>query len=267
MPIVTAPTVTKLGADARGAVLVTGSHGGVYPGGLAAKAQVRAVIFHDAGLGRGDAGIGALTLLAKLGIAAAAVSHMSARVGDTEDMLARVSRSENESSEATRRIEEQLRSVARRLDSAERSQSENNRAMSKTASEINIATREQSQAFDQLGTHVMSLSDRMERLERSAAQDGLKDAVKALHQGLSRVADQITQSATQSATQVSSLTGNMEQLANRVGQVRTDIENTTQALEQRLGSVEKAAQFTTNALDHALEKLEAQHIAVEGPAD
>ena len=38
MPIVTAPTVTKLGADARGAVLVTGSHGGVYPGGLAAKA-------------------------------------------------------------------------------------------------------------------------------------------------------------------------------------------------------------------------------------
>ena len=89
MPIVTAPTVTNLGADARGAVLVTGSHGGVYPGGLAAKAQVRAVIFHDAGLSRGDAGIGALTLLAKLGIAAAAVSHMSARVGDTEDMLAR----------------------------------------------------------------------------------------------------------------------------------------------------------------------------------
>lgn len=89
MPIVTAPTVTKLGPEARGAVLVTGSHGGVYPGGLAAKAQVRAVIFHDAGLGRGDAGIGALTLLAKLGIAAAAVSHMSARVGDTDDILAR----------------------------------------------------------------------------------------------------------------------------------------------------------------------------------
>src|SRR5580692_11252955 len=99
---------------------------------------------------------------------------------DSEDMLARVSRTEAESSEATRRIEEQLRTVARRLDSAERSQSENNRAMSKTASEINIATREQSQAFDQLGTHVMNLSDRMERLERSAAQDGLKDAVKAL---------------------------------------------------------------------------------------
>ena len=182
----------------------------------------------------------------------------SASRRDTDDMLARVSRSEAESSDATRRIEEQLRTVARRLDSAERSQSENNRAMSQTASEINIATREQIQAVDQLGTHVISLSDRMERLERSAAQDGLKDAVKALHQGLSRLADQITQTAHQSATQVSALTGNLEQMANRVGQVRTEIENTTQALEQRLGSVEKASQFTTNALDHALEKLEAQ---------
>jgi localization factor PodJL len=203
----------------------------------------------------------------------------SASRRDSEDMLARVSRSEAESSDATRRIEEQLRTVARRLDSAERSQSENNRAMSKTASEINIATREQSQAFDQLGTHVMNLSDRMERLERSAAQDGLKDAVKALHQGLSRLADQITQTANQSATQVSALTGNMEQLAGRVGQVRSDVESNTQALEQlthrvgqvrsdieaatqpleqRLGSVEKASQFNTNALDHALERLEAQ---------
>ena len=52
---------------------------------------------------------------------------------DTEDMLARVSRTEAESSDAYRRIEEQLRTVGRRLDSAERSQSENNRAMSKTA--------------------------------------------------------------------------------------------------------------------------------------
>ncbi len=184
---------------------------------------------------------------------------------DTDDMLARVSRSEAESSDATRRIEEQLRTVARRLDSAERSQSENNRAMSKTASEINIATREQVQAVDQLANHFVGLSDRMERMERSAAQDGLKDAVKALHQGLSRLADQITQTANQSAGQVSALTGNMEQMANRVGQVRTeveqvrsDIENTTQALDQRLNSVEKASQFTTNALDHALERLEAQ---------
>jgi len=85
--IIVAPTVTKLGSDAVGAVLVTGSHGGVYPGRLAIGAGVRAAIFHDAGLGRDEAGIGSLALL-KL-IAAAAVSHDSARIGDTDDMLAR----------------------------------------------------------------------------------------------------------------------------------------------------------------------------------
>jgi hypothetical protein len=56
--IIFAPTATKLPASSRGAVLVTGSHGGVYPGRLAAKAGVRAAIFHDAGIGRDAAGIG-----------------------------------------------------------------------------------------------------------------------------------------------------------------------------------------------------------------
>lgn len=87
--IIVAPTVTKLGSDAVGAVLVTGSHGGLYPGRLAVAAGVRAAIFHDAGLGREDAGVGSLALLEALGIAAAAVGHMSARIGDTGDMLAR----------------------------------------------------------------------------------------------------------------------------------------------------------------------------------
>jgi len=87
--IVTAPTATRLPPEARGGVLVTGSHGGVYPGRLAVLAGVRAAIFHDAGIGLAQAGIGALALLERLGIAAAAVSHLSARIGDTADMLAR----------------------------------------------------------------------------------------------------------------------------------------------------------------------------------
>ena len=208
----------------------------------------------------------------------------SASRRDTEEMLSRVSRTETESSDAWRRIEEHLRTVARRLDSAERSQSENNRAMNKTASEINIATREQAQAFDQLGGHVMNIGDRLERLERAQAQDGIKDAVKALHQGLSRLADQITQTANQSAQQVTAISGNLEQLAGRMGQLRSEAEATTRRmdqriasieeesrtrfaafeaetariLDQRLAAVEKASHFNTNALDHALERLEAQ---------
>src|SRR5579872_4214510 len=74
---------------------------------------------------------------------------------DTEEMLARVARSETDSDNAYRRIEEQLRAVARRLEATERSQSESNRALSKAAAEINIATREQAQAFDQLGANVI----------------------------------------------------------------------------------------------------------------
>jgi len=177
---------------------------------------------------------------------------------ETEDMLARVSRSEAESSDSYRRIEEQLRNVGRRLDSTERNQSESTRAMSKAASEINIASREQSQAFDQLGGHVMSLSERLERLERAAHQDGLKDAVKGLHQGLSRLADQIGHTANQSATQVSTLTSNLEQLAIRLGQARADAENATRALEARIAAVESTLQFSQSSLEQVQERVEAQ---------
>ena len=195
----------------------------------------------------------------------------SASRRDTEDMLSRVSRTEAESSDAYRRIEEHLRTVQRRLDSAERSQSENNRAMNKTATEINIATREQAQAFDQLGGHVMGIGDRLERLERNAAQDGLRDAVKALHQGLSRLADQISQTATQSAQQVSAISGNLEQLAGRLGQVRSEAETTAQRLEARVAAAEEethsrfvaAQEETRNRFAAAQEETRSRFAAFE----
>lgn len=87
--VVLADTITKLPPEAAGAVVVSGSHGGRYPGYLAAKAGVRAVILNDAGIGRDGAGIGSLPYLDALGIAAATVSHLSCRIGDTPDMLAR----------------------------------------------------------------------------------------------------------------------------------------------------------------------------------
>lgn len=153
---------------------------------------------------------------------------------DTDDMLAHVSRSEADSNAAFRRIEDQMRIVARRLDATERSQSENNRAMSKAAAEINVATREQAQAFDQLGSSVMGLAERIDRVERSVASDGMKDAVKGLHQGLSRLADQIGQTANQSATQFTALANNVESVAGKVGEARRDSETMARALEQRI---------------------------------
>ncbi len=187
---------------------------------------------------------------------------------DSDAMLDRVSRSETETADVYRRIEEQLRSVGRRLDSSERSQSESNRVMSKAAVEMNITAREQAQAFDQLGAHVAGLSDRIERVERNASSDSLRDAVKALHQGLSRLADQITQTANQSATQISALAGNIENVAGRLGQSRHDFQATTQALEgrvvqldERIHTVEKAAHTGTVSLERALEALETRQAA------
>ena len=82
-----ASTVTKLGPECAGTVVVGGSHGGTYPGYLAARARACAVILNDAGIGKDDAGIGCLAYCDALGMAAATVSHASARIGDAQDTL------------------------------------------------------------------------------------------------------------------------------------------------------------------------------------
>lgn len=85
--IVTADSVTKPG-DAAGKVLVGGSHGGIVSAWFAAQSGARAVILHDAGVGKDAAGVAGLAWLEKIGMAAAAVSHASARIGDGADVLA-----------------------------------------------------------------------------------------------------------------------------------------------------------------------------------
>ncbi|MGO8916112.1 MAG: hypothetical protein ACLQJR_09415 [Stellaceae bacterium] len=82
-------SITKLDESYAGQVLIAASHGGIYPAYLAAKAQLRGVILHDAGLGLDRAGIASLDYLDRLGMAAAAIGHLSARIGDGADMAAR----------------------------------------------------------------------------------------------------------------------------------------------------------------------------------
>jgi hypothetical protein len=87
--IITAESVTKLEERHRGAVLVAGSHGGVYAAHVAARGGVRAVILNDAGVGLDGAGIASLPYLEAIGMAAATVGHRSARIGSGDDMMAR----------------------------------------------------------------------------------------------------------------------------------------------------------------------------------
>ena len=87
-PIVIADSITRVGPEAAGAVVVNASHGGVYAAYLAAKLHAAAAIFNDAGVGRDRAGIAGLDYLEQFGIAAATVGHDTARIGDGADMMA-----------------------------------------------------------------------------------------------------------------------------------------------------------------------------------
>jgi hypothetical protein len=87
--IVVRSSITTLPPEAKGAVLITGSHGGLISAYLAGISGAKAVIFNDAGVGLDEAGIAGLKLLDKIGMPAAAISHLSARIGDGHDSAAR----------------------------------------------------------------------------------------------------------------------------------------------------------------------------------
>lgn len=83
-----ADSITKIGPEAAGRVVVSGSHGGVYPAWVAFKGGCRAVILHDAGIGLDRAGTAGLRWSEPLGFAAAAVDHRSAPIGKADVVLA-----------------------------------------------------------------------------------------------------------------------------------------------------------------------------------
>jgi hypothetical protein len=87
--ILVADSITRLGPEHVGMVLIGGSHGGVFAASLAARARLRAVILNDAGVGLERAGIAGLEYLDGFGMAAATIGHGTARIGDGADMARR----------------------------------------------------------------------------------------------------------------------------------------------------------------------------------
>jgi hypothetical protein len=87
--ILAVPTVTKLGPETAGSVLVGGSHAAIYTTYLTLRAGARAAIQHDAAFGRDRAGIAGLAWAEQFGFAMAAVDARTARIGDGADMLER----------------------------------------------------------------------------------------------------------------------------------------------------------------------------------
>lgn len=81
-------SITDADASTVDALVVSGSHGGLYPAAVASQAGAHAVIFNDAGIGLDGAGIAGVKALAGCGMAAAAASCMSCRIGSADDMMA-----------------------------------------------------------------------------------------------------------------------------------------------------------------------------------
>jgi hypothetical protein len=82
------PSAALVSEEEAGDIVVTSSHGGVSAGEYASQHPVRMAFFNDAGFGREDAGVAGIQLLQDRGIAAGAVAHTSARIGDPDDTWA-----------------------------------------------------------------------------------------------------------------------------------------------------------------------------------
>lgn len=83
--VVLLDSVTQTAAEHAGRVIVTGSHAGRSVVKYAAAVPARLYVFNDAGVGKDGAGIAALAELEALGVAAVAVAHTSARIGEALD--------------------------------------------------------------------------------------------------------------------------------------------------------------------------------------
>ncbi len=88
-PLYLIDSITQINAHMESAVIVSGSHGGVSSASYVVNAPKRpfAVFFNDAGVGKDDAGIEALTILDGLDMLAFAYGHDTARIGQAQDGL------------------------------------------------------------------------------------------------------------------------------------------------------------------------------------
>ncbi len=79
-------SITKVTPEDVGCMVVSASHGGASSGEFALEVPLHVVFFNDAGVGKDDAGIASLQMLQARGVAGGTVSHLTARIGDSQDM-------------------------------------------------------------------------------------------------------------------------------------------------------------------------------------
>jgi Na+/phosphate symporter len=80
-------SITELSSADAGCLAVSGSHGGLSSARYALAARPLLSVFNDAGVGKDAAGIAALDFLQGHGLAACAVAHSSACIGQAASTL------------------------------------------------------------------------------------------------------------------------------------------------------------------------------------
>jgi hypothetical protein len=80
-------SIAAVGPEGAGRVVVSGSHGGASAARYAIAARPLLTAFNDAGGGKDDAGIVGLAMMQAEGLAAVAVAHTSARIGEARSTL------------------------------------------------------------------------------------------------------------------------------------------------------------------------------------
>ena len=83
--VVLMDSISLIGPEDEGAIIICGSHGGLISGAFAAMHPPHLVVFNDAGGGKSGAGRASLAMLDAKGIASATASHNTARIGDARD--------------------------------------------------------------------------------------------------------------------------------------------------------------------------------------
>jgi hypothetical protein len=115
--VLTVDTIAHVKPEDEGAIVMTGSHGGISSGEYAGRAPIRAVFFNDAGIGKDKAGTAALPYLGARGIIAGTVSHNSAAIGNAGETWNHgvISALNRLGQEADFRVGEPIRQAVRRV--------------------------------------------------------------------------------------------------------------------------------------------------------
>lgn len=85
--VVLVDSITQVKPGDAGKIVISGSHGGTSAAFFAAQVPALLYAFNDAGIGKGRAGVMGLDLLQSHSIAAVAIAHDSAAIGDAADTL------------------------------------------------------------------------------------------------------------------------------------------------------------------------------------